>query len=247
LSEVDLGGVAGAWLLAAGVLSGAASIWAFQRWSDTEQLRVSTNSVMAHLMEFRLFAQEPSLIVRAQWNLLRANAGMLRALLGPSLLLVLPFVVLLGVLDGFFGYAALSAGEIAIVTVQASGPLHDAILQTPDGVTVETPAVRALAEHQISWRIRPGRAVSGLMQITANGAVMQKSIRTGAGLHWIAAQRSGSLVGFFLHPQEWPLFHQKVSWVRVQYPVAAVFGFHWLVSYSIAACVGALLTLWRVS
>ncbi len=247
MNEIDLGTGAQLWVLAAGAISGAASVWALGRWSDTEQLRVSINSILAHLMEFRLFAQEPSLIVRAQWNLLRANARMLRALLGPSLLLVVPFGALLALLDGFFGHTALQAGVAGVVTVQASGSLDDARLQTPTGITVETPALRAPAVHQVSWRIKSVHAVSGLMQISAHGAVMQKSIRTGSGLQWIAPQRSGSLPGFVLHPQEWPLFRRDIDWVRIQYPLALVFGFHWLVCYSVAACVGALLTLWRVS
>ena len=244
---MDLGWAAKAWVLAAGALSGAASIWAFRRWSDTELLRASINKIMAHLMEFRLFAQDPALILRAQANLLRANGQMLRGLLGPSLVLVLPFAFLLIVLDGFFGHAGLAAGDGSVVTVKAFGLLPDALLQVPDGITVETPAVRAITEHQISWRIRPLRAVTGRVQITGDGAVMQKSIRTGDGLHWIAAQRSGSLAGFLLHPEEWPLFRRDIDWVRIQYPSATVFGFHWLMSYSIAACVSALITLWRVS
>ena len=131
MSEAELGGAALAWLLMVGLVSGAASVWALRRWSDLIRFRAEMNRVIAHLMEFRLFAEEPALIVRAQWNLLKANARMLRVLLAPSLLLLIPFVLLFAAMDGFFARAALPIGEPAVITLQGRGNLPAAQLRTP--------------------------------------------------------------------------------------------------------------------
>lgn len=247
MSEAELGGAALAWLLMVGLVSGAASVWALRRWSDLIRFRAEMNRVIAHLMEFRLFAEEPALIVRAQWNLLKANARMLRVLLAPSLLLLIPFVLLFAAMDGFFARAALPIGEPAVITLQGRGNLPAAQLRTPHEIAVETPAVSAPRLHQVSWRVRPLSAVSGSLQLRWDGHVLSKSIAAGAGLHWTAAQRSGSLAGFVMHPFETPFADSEADWVRVAYPAASVAGVSWLVWYSLGALLGALVSLWRSS
>lgn len=247
MSEADLGGAALAWLLMIGVLSGAASVWALRNWSNPVRFREEMNRVIAHLMEFRLFAEEPTLIIRAQWNLLRANARMLRVLLAPSLLLLIPFVLLFSAMEGFFARAALPIGEAAVITLQGRGNLRAAQLQTPREIAVETPAVSAPRLHQVSWRVRPLEAVRGSLQVQWDGHLLRKSIAAGAGLHWTAAQRSGSLAGFVAHPFEIPFADSEADWVRVEYPAASVAGVSWLVWYSVAALLGGLLPLQRTS
>ena len=220
----ELGGAAAAWLVTAGVLSGAASIAAFALWTDTAKLRTAVNRILAHLLEFRLFAEEPRLILRAQANLLRANASLLRALLGPSVLLMIPFALLLAVLEGFFGHVALRAGEAAVVTMRGLGNWQ---LRAPSGVAVESPAVRALRIQEVSWRIRPARAVTGKLEVSGSGRMWQKTMHAGQGIHWIAPDNPFS------------------SRLQVHYPEAWVYGQHWWVWYSAAAFIGALLGGWR--
>ncbi|HCC58857.1 MAG TPA: hypothetical protein DEQ47_16675 [Solibacterales bacterium] len=242
MNEVDLGTRAFAWLMAAGALSGALSLWAFRRWCDTDKLRAASNVMLAHLMEFRLFTDEPVLILRAQRELLVANARLLRLILLPSLLLTAPFGVVLVAADAFFARAPLRPGEAAVITVQYAFRLPNVQLQAPPEIVVETPPVRARFRKQISWRVRPSRASSGKLRLRWNATVIDKSISASPGLHWVSEQRSGSLLGYLAHPRELPFSDRAIDWIRIQYPSANVLGFHWLVWYSTAACCGALLT-----
>ena len=243
MNDVDLGAAAFAWLMAAGALSGIASLWAFRHWTDSAKLRVATNAMLAHLMEFRLFTDEPLLIVRAQRNLLRANARLLRLIAVPSLLLTLPFALVLVAADAFFARAPLRPGEAAVVTVQyRSAGFPGVQLQAPPEIAVETPPVHAPFKRQVSWRVRPNRAVSGQLRLQWDARTVEKSIASAPGLHWLSEQRSASLLGYLGHPRELPFSGAAVDWISIQYPTAQVFGFHWLVWYSLAACGAALIS-----
>lgn len=240
MNPVDFGSSAFWSLLAAGAVSGAASLWLFRRWSDQARLSAASRRVLAHLMEFRLFADEPALIVRAQWDLLKANAALLRTILVPSLLLTIPFAVVLVIASAFFDRGPLRAGEAAVVTIQCAGVIHDVRLEAPPGIAVEAPPVRVSSERQISWRVRPVHAVAGRLQFRWDGQTVEKSISAMPGLQWLSEQRSGSVLGYVAHPREQPFRSAAIDWIRIQYPSATVLGFPWPLWFSCGAFAGAL-------
>ena len=246
MNEVELGPKAFWILIAAGVLSGIVSWWAFRRWSDTAKLHKATNSIVARLFELRLFSDEPVLILRAQRSLLAANGELLRQLARPSLLLALPFIILLIGLDAIFGRAPLQPGRPAIVTLQY-GPvprngLPQAELDAPSGIQVETPPVRVPTTSQISWRVRPTRAALGKLQIHCDGRLLQKSISSASGLQWLSASRAGSATEFLLAPLELPFSDPVVKSISVRYPRATVFNLSWVVWFSMTSFAGALVS-----
>ncbi len=242
MSEVELGASAFWWVIASGACSGAVSLWAFRRWSDADQLRIAGNVMTAHLMEFRLFPDEPLLIFRAQRDLLAANGRLLGLLARPVLLLAIPFTVFLAIADGFFGRSPLRVGEAAVVTAHYRGALPEVQLSPPAGFNLETPPVRVRHENEVSWRIRPSRESHGDLQLHWQSQLLSKAVSSESGLRWISEQRSASVLGYLAHPRELPYTDRTIDWVRIQYPTATVFGYNWLVWFSMAACGGALLS-----
>ena len=245
MNPVELGATAFWLLMAAGTLTGAASLWAFRRWSNAAKLRAAVNRMLAHLLEFRLFADEPALILRAQRDLLSANWEFLKQLIGPSLLLMPPFVILIVIADAIFGQAPLKPGHAAVVTIQCNPSratnLPAAWLEAPPGIEVETPPVRIPRAAEISWRVRPIRNSSGDLRIHCNGRVMTKSISAKVGLQWLSDRRAGSMLEFLLRPFELPFFSPVVKSISVNYPSATVLNVNWLVWFSIASIAGALV------
>ncbi|MDQ2775490.1 MAG: hypothetical protein M3Y57_11335 [Acidobacteriota bacterium] len=239
MNEVDLGAKAFWLLMGVGVLSGIVSFWVFRRWSDTAKLRTAVNHIVAHLFELRLFADEPALVLRAQRDLLTANGELLRQVAVPSLLLVVPFSILLVTLDAFCGRAPLQPGEPTVITLQCGTPLPQAQLSTPPGIQVETPPVRVPLSSQISWRIRPLRAVDGNFQIHLNGRVITKSVSSTPGFQWLSASRAGSMAAFLLHPLEPPYSGSAVHSISVRYPSATIFNLNWLVWFLAGSLIGA--------
>lgn len=231
MNQVDLG--AGAlWSLGlVSILAGVAMVYVFRRWSDQDALRGTASRMLAHLMEFRLFIDEPALVMRAQRELFVENWRLLRLLARPSLILVIPSIVLLAQMDACYGRAALRVGDPAVVTVQlkhfSGADPTGIVLKAPAAIRVETPGVRVPSVNQISWRIRPIGPVAGRLQIVEPERVITKSIVAGEGVHYLSERRSTP--EFFLHLSEAPLVDSAVASIEVLYPSATILHLNWLV------------------
>jgi len=204
--------------------------------------------LQAHLLEFRLFNDEPALLWRAYRSLIRLNLRYLALSLPPFLVATVPLAVLLTHLDCFYRWQPLPVGQATVVTIQMRRGLETLPvlprIEDASGLVVETPAVRVFDQRQISWRIRPLENISGPLTVRVQGEEIEKEIRAGATLGPISPERSDSLFDLLLHPCEARLESEVVAWVSVEYAGALVgpegLRFHWLVWFSIIS----LLTAW---
>src|SRR4051794_40268708 len=159
MNQVDLGEEALWSLIPVSIVAVSAMVFVFRHWSDRQAIQVTMNRMLAHIMEFRLFVDEPILILRAQRDLFVQNWRLLLLLLRPSLILVVPFAVLLAQMNAYYGRAPLRVGDPAVLTVQfrSLGTTLPArvVLKTPAAIKVETGGLRVVSSNQISWRIRP--------------------------------------------------------------------------------------------
>jgi hypothetical protein len=146
-------------LALAGAIYGFAATFAFRRFTRRESLHGTINRILAHVLEFRLFLDEPAIILRAQRDLIRENIRLLRQIALPCLLLAIPSILLYGPLDRHFGYGPLRVGEAVVVTAPLDSGMTE--LKAPPGMVVETPGVRVMRSREISWRVRPVSAQYG--------------------------------------------------------------------------------------
>ena len=149
---------------------GLAAAWVFRHATDRTAVRIARKRVYARLLEFRLFADDPLLIFRAQLALVAENARLFTLLLPATLISGIPLAWIVLQLDAVYGYRPLTVGQAATVTAQLdsgiqSGDAHSS-LETPPGILVETPPVRDFEDRQISWRIRAIRPASGLLKLS---------------------------------------------------------------------------------
>jgi hypothetical protein len=162
MSDADLGGKTLWTLIPVGALYGVLSILVFRRFSERLAVRRSVNRVWAHVMELGLFLDSPALVLRAQRDLLLENLRLLRLVILPAGILALLFVFLFPPLNALYGHAPLPVGEPSVVTIQMKdSALPSVQLVAPPGMVIETPGVRILHDHQISWRVRPLQPTSG--------------------------------------------------------------------------------------
>ncbi len=211
-----------------GVLAGVGMLWVFRRTSNQAAIRQVKRQLQAHLYELRLFADEPALIWRAQAGLLAANARYLGLMLVPALVLTAPMAILFAHLEAFYGLEPLPLGQPALVTVQMNAALDPRLpprLEAPDGIAVETPAVRDLEARQVSWRIRPLAPVSGYLRVVLPGEAVEKSVAAGSGPRYLSSRRVRPALDLIWHPAERRLPAGVIDWVEVGYPPAKV---HWL-------------------
>jgi hypothetical protein len=231
------------WSLAAiAIVAAFAMLWAFGRCSDQAAIRIAKRKVRAHLVAFRLFADEPSQILRSQKQLLVWNLRYLALMLRPTAVTILPLALLLFHLDAVYGRRPLAAGESAIVTAQlASGFDLQAAQVSLQGhrIAVETPSLRLPSEHQVCWRVRAESSATGTVSLRLPGASAEKLVQAGTGLVYLSERRVASLPAWLLYPREARLLDAPFDSITLDYPSAQIpvfgFGVHWLVWFCIVS------------
>ena len=237
--ETDLGLAALASLIPISILAGMAILVVFRYTSDAAAVRHAKGIAQAHLLEFRLFMDDPVLVLRAQRDLIVANVRFMRLMLRPLLWMLVPMGLLLACLEAFYGHAPLRPGEAAIVTAEVRNAAAALTLGAPPEIVVETPAVHVLAENQVSWRIRPQHTTTTELRILDGNQTITKRVSAGNGIHFLS-ERRGSLLSLFLYPTESPLAGNDIKWVEIRYPPATVLHLHWLIWFFAISGITAL-------
>jgi hypothetical protein len=230
-------------LVLVSILVGMLAMWTFRRIAKPDEIRRSVNRIQAHLLEFWLFQDEPSMIWKSWKGLIAANARFLSLLVLPLLMLAVPMTPLYFFLDAMYGSSPLPIDGPALVTVSFDNLDAAAVMEAPEGILIDSPPVRVYSERQVSWRIRPVRSLSGELQwLTANGRVT-KTIVAGYGSNLISRRRTRSLLELVRYPAEAPLASGPIEWIEVSYPAAAVtlmgFDAHWSAWFFLFSLIGA--------
>ncbi len=235
-------------LTAIAIVFGIGMLWSFKRFSNQEQVALAKRKVWAHLYAFRLYADEPALIFRAQKQLLLWNARYLALMMRPTVVVFVPVTLLLFGLDAMYGRRPLEPGESAIVTAQfVDGVDVHSLAATLEGaqIQVETPSVRIPNLRQVSWRVRAMSAASGSVILRTAGASLSKTVQTGSTSGLIPERRVASLLDWFRYPGESRLPSGSLRWISVDYPAATIdifgFGVHWLLWFLAVSLVTMLL------
>jgi len=148
-------------------LCGIVTAFVFRRFG-ARGTRRTVNRILAHVMELRLFLDEPRLVWNAQRDLLRENLRLFGQIAVPSLIAAPLLGLAMWQADAVYGRAPLRAGDAVVVTAHVkAGDLAAVQLEAPADVTIETPGVRIPRLHEVSWRIRPLRPFSGRLRVNA--------------------------------------------------------------------------------
>lgn len=140
-------------LALSGIAYGVFVALVFRRTTDPRELRRTLNKLLARILEFRLFLDEPGLIWRAQIGAVGANLQLLRQTLLAGAVSLVIFAVAWVPLDRYLSYEPLRSGETAVITAK-----QDRKPEIP-GAAFETPGVRVERTGEVSWRIRAIREV----------------------------------------------------------------------------------------
>ena len=235
-------------LLAVSLVTTLIFLEVFRRTTDSTKLQEAKNNMQARLLEVRLFKDSPSIVFAALAGMLACNLRYLKHSLKPTLLMLLPLVVLMIHLDAWFGHAPLRPGQAALVTVKIlesnRRAFNDISLEAAAGLAIETPSLRVPQEKEISWVVRASQTGQYLLNVRGTGSAVQKTIVV-AGSGWERVAPRVVTAGFWnqwAHPGEASLPKGgMVEWVEVNYPGRSLglFGWkaHWLVIFFLLTCV----------
>lgn len=238
------------WAALAGVVAGLA----FRCTSNQRALRAVGDRVRANLLAMRLFKDELGVTLRCQGGLLMAAALRFWYALPALAAMLVPFVLLLVQLALRFEHRPLRPGEAAVVELRvdpaAWSRCQDARLEAPDGLRVETPALRDRQAHALYWRIRPQAEGRLHLRWRLDGRTIEKDVRVAGNpdrLPAVNVQRAGrGLWQRLVHAGEPALpADGPVCAVRVHYPQRStpIFGWDvpWWLTFLVASIVIAFL------
>ncbi|MGB7760956.1 MAG: sulfatase, partial [Bryobacteraceae bacterium] len=149
-------------------LCGILTALVFRRFGSSHTRR-TVNRMLAHVMELRLFLDEPHLVWNAQRGLLRDNLRLLGEIAVPTLIVAPLLGLMMWQADAVYGHAPLRAGDAVVVTAHVkAGDLSNVRMEAPADIAIETPGVRISRLREVSWRIRPLRPFSGHLRVNAD-------------------------------------------------------------------------------
>jgi uncharacterized membrane protein (DUF106 family) len=219
----------------------------FRYTSDQKGIKETKDLIKAYLLEIRLFKDDLRIQLSAQKNILVHNLTYMKHALQPMLFMIIPVVIILVQLDGWFGYRPLKPGESAIVSVKLSGHERDVLsglsVNSGDGLVVETPPLRIPRENEVDWRIRANEPGEHTLRFTVDGNIFDKKITVTEGrLDRVNRVVASGFWDSLLHPANESIGKSPMmEKVEVNYPSRSIeiFGWqlHWLVVFFVLSIV----------
>lgn len=231
------------------LVTGIIMLLIFRYTSDQKGIKEAKDLIKAYLLEIRLFKDDLRIQLSAQKEILRHNFTYMKHALKPMLFMIIPVVIILIQLDGWFGYRPLKLGESAIVSVQLADStsmdtLPSISVESADrGFLVETPPLRIPAEGEVSWRIRANEPGEHNLTFNVSGSTFQKGLTISDGqLDRVSRVVASGFWDNFLNPGEQPLAKNSLmKKIEINYPSRSIeiFGWdiHWLVAFFILSIV----------
>ena len=220
------------------------------RWtSDQKAIRRVKDRMGAHVLEVRLFSDQPGVVLRAYLSLLGNTVLYLRHSLRPFVILAIPLLLLFAQLEAYLGRTPVPLGRdfLVRVTFQNGDSLADSVLRLPSGLVLVAPPVHIPLERQVDWRVNAEQLGTYDLRLVLPGSEYSKRVVAGGGLARIVPERErGGLWQRLINPGESPLPRESsVEKIEVQYPVRV---FHlgsweieWLVPFLALTLAAALL------
>jgi hypothetical protein len=203
-------------MLALSLLAAVVVLTIVKLTANAAEVRRRRDRMVACILEMALFRDDPVLTLDALRRALVANGVYLRKLILPLLAGLIPMVLLTGQVHDWLAYRPLRPEETATVTARVASSVDlmtsklqlrtaEAVSVGSLAVSVDSEAVRAPRQGEISWRIRARREGAGLVKVEIAGREFEKTIVVGRKVARNPKTRGGGLAGRLLYPSEPPL------------------------------------------
>lgn len=220
------------------------------RWLvDRPRLEAARARLRAALLELWLFRHDPWVVLRAEGELMAANAGYLRAFFVPLAAAMLVAAPLLIQIYSRWGLQPAAPGKALLLTAQLEpGSDWGVDLEWVRGQGTILPPVREPARNRLVWRIEP--AVQGplVLRLHSSSDSADFPLCVGQARQGIGALRAKSGIRQLFHPRAYGLeAGSAFSSIQAGYPRSAPQWLIWLSGVSLVAAwvVNSLVeTLW---
>lgn len=242
-----LRGLAPIWaLLLLSLLAGLLALWIFGKVSDQDRIRKVRDRIRGNVIGIRLFGDDIGLLFRLQGRILWDTLIYMRYALVPTLVLIVPFLLILTQANLRFALRPLAPGEATVVkvrTAEEAAGLGEVSLEVPDGVVLESPGVRAPDLAETAWRLRAEAPGTYELMVSAGGQRLTKELVVGDRWGAVSPLRTGeSLFDMLLYPGEEPISADSpVRAIELAYPELPLTVFGWKIHWLIILFVGVIV------
>ena len=231
------------------ILTAAFSLVVVRWTSNQKAIRQMKHSIGAHVLEVRLFSDQPRVVLGAYLGLLRSLFGYLRYAMVPLLVLGLPLLLIFGQLENRFERMPVGSDSDFLVSASLANAdsIADVALRLPPDLVQTAPPVQIAAEREIDWRIQGRRPGTFELDLVLHGQELSKRVVVGPESASVVPERTaGSFLQQILSPGEAPLpSGGLVQQIRIQYPLRSFaigpWKVGWLVPYVGLTAIAAFL------
>ena len=243
-------GALGEWVqvAAVAVALGVVPAAAFHLVADRPGLRADLRDLRASLLEIWLYRHDPVLVLRAEWELVRANGRCLGKLLLPLALSAAMAAPVLVQSWHRFGLQPLPPGEDVLLTAELESGAGGSWpgLAWAQGRGEVTAVVRQPSADRIVWRLRPLEPGVHALHLDGPFGVEAFPLSVGAARGSIAASRESSPWRLLIRPRGRPLPEGTgLRRIWVEYPRSGGTRLIWPGVLSLAAALVAYRLLDR--
>lgn len=225
---------------------GLGMLWVVGKTSNQRAIGQAKKLMQAHLLEMRLYRDEPTILLRAQGRLILNNLRYVGHMSKPALFLALPMVVLYGHFDAVYGRRPLAIGEPTLVVVETDLPSAQLSLQGSGEMAVDSVPVASASDPQVTWRIRAIQAGTGELSLETPDGSVSKAAVAGTGSAYLSSKRTTSAwQRLLLNPGEPGFDAESIYSVKIAYPSRNVgiggWETHWAVWFLVISIATAFL------
>ena len=230
------------------LLTGVGMLMVYRHISDQDKIKHVKNRIKAHFLEIRLFKEDMVIGLRAQKNILINNFKYMGLALKPMLFMLPPIILVLVQLEVRYGYRSFQPGDTSVLSVRlASDPtqLGTIDLKVPEGIEIQTPAVRTVesGHYGVDWRIGVTQRGNHDVSVQIGDQTYSKRLCAISRTTAMAPQvGTSSLKETIFQPVERPFDPKgQVQSISIQYPPAdmRLLGIHvnWLVGFFVLSII----------
>ena len=167
--------------------------------SNQEGITLAKDRIKGYLLELWLYKDDLGVMLRAQGQVIWYSLRYLGLAMVPLAIMIAPLGLVIVQLESHFAFQSLQPGQSAILSVTVGGEKAvselDVGLSVPEGIAVDTPAMRVDGDRQLLWRLTV--AAPGQHEITINVGEQQVVRRL------VVGARGGAL---------WPVAYRADDW-----------------------------------
>jgi len=215
------------------------ALWVFGKTSNQEKITAVKDKIAASLFEIRLFNDDLRAIARAQWEIIGHVIRYQGLALVPMVFILPPLVLLMVQLHMYYGFHGFSPGDAALLRVELAetgGPRPDLVIEVPDGLHLETPAVWIPSLGELNWELAADAPGDYELGFTLDGTTTTKSVRVTDRVVRLSPERPPRT---FMDQLEWPSepplpADGEIQRITVDYPegTMAFLGWSWQWSFA---------------